>query len=127
MASQHIIHCYASRETNHSKSALHDHGSSSLEQCRQLGRYAAVILKHFGRHIRTSANNMMFSPTAMCGSGMHALRDLVQAQKWGELARALDAHGETAEAVNGLLERANGTACPIHPISHDSLSEYSSS
>ena len=47
----------------------------------------------------TSANSMMFIPTSMCGSGLHPISDLAQAQKWGDLARAL-------YHPNGLLDRA---------------------
>ena len=105
-ASSHLIHCHASREVKLLVYRMQTKACWNLEQCWKIDRYAAAILKHVGRHMATSANSMMFFPSDMCGSGSHAISDLVQAQKWGELVRALDLPGETAWAANGLLEQA---------------------
>ena len=114
-ASSHLIHCHASREVKLLVYRMQilpkilytaTKACWSLKQVRQLDRYAAAILKHVGRHLATSANSMMFFPTSMCGSGLHPISDLAQAQKWGDLTRALDLPGETAWAAHGLIERA---------------------
>lgn len=78
----------------------------SLDEYRQLDKYAAKILKNIGGHMFSSPDTIMFFPTDQCGSGLHAVSDLSQTQKWGELVRAFDCENDVSYAADGLLERA---------------------
>ena len=129
-ATAHITHCQATRQAKLAvfkaqviPKVMYTAAKAcwTLEQYRELDRFAAPILKHIGRHMHSSPNSMLFFPKEFCGTGINALSDTAQARKWGELTASLYSPGEDQLAAYGLLERAlRQTAQQNNPFSASS-------